>query len=138
MIGFVAAPNAVARNILLSVGASFVAAGFVSWAILRAKELTLSYSARGYRWRAILRAKELTMAIADWMREAPERRRERIIAEVVQSDEYRQVYDEGFRQGLVEGYLMGYEDRDKGKPRRPPSSRADRDGDGNGDGGASE
>ena len=52
---FVAAPNAVARNILLSVGASFVAAGFVSWAILQAKELT--------------------MAIADWIREATERRK---------------------------------------------------------------
>ena len=56
---------------------------------------------------AILQAKELTMAIADWIREATERRRERIIAEVVQSDEYR--------QGLVEGYLMGYDDADKGK-----------------------
>ena len=109
--GFVAAPNGVARNILLSVGASFVAAGFVSWAILQAKELM--------------------MAIADWIREATERRRERIIAEVVQSDEYRQKYAEGFRQGydeayrqryaegfhegLVEGYDMGYDDADKGK-----------------------
>ena len=90
-----AAPNVVGRNILLSIGASFVAAGFVSWAILQAKELM--------------------MAIADWVREATERRRERIIAEVVQSDEYRQRYAEGFRQGLVEGYDMGYDDADKGK-----------------------
>ena len=58
-LGFAAAPNAVARNILLSVGASFVAAGFVSWAILQAKELM--------------------MAIADWIRDATERRRERVI-----------------------------------------------------------
>ena len=43
---------------------------------------------------------ELTMAIADWIREATERRRQRIIAE-----------------GLHEGYLMGYEDADKGRPR---------------------
>ena len=48
VMGFAAAPNAVARNILLSVGVGFVAAGFFSWAILQAKELT--------------------MAIADWIR----------------------------------------------------------------------
>lgn len=40
------------------------------------------------------------MAIADWVREATERRRQRIIAE-----------------GLREGYLMGYDDADKGRPR---------------------
>ena len=109
--GFAVAPNGVARNILLSVGASFVAAGFVSWAILQAKELM--------------------MAIADWIREATERRRERL-------------RDEGRREGRIEGrggegYMMGYEDRDKGRPRRwPPMNGVNRDGDGNGDGGASE
>ena len=77
-----AAPNTVARNILLSIGASFVAAGFVSWAILQAKELT--------------------MAIADWIREATERRRQRL---------------------RREGYDMGYDDRDQGKPRRPTTER---------------
>ena len=65
-----------------------MAAGFVSWAILQAKELT--------------------MAIADWIREATERRRDRIIAEVVQSDEYRQRYAEGFRQGYDEAYRQRY------------------------------
>ena len=109
VIGFAAAPNAVARNILLSVGASFVAAGFVSWAILQAKELT--------------------MAIADWIREATERRRRRIIAEAVQSDEYRKGYAEGFHEGLVEGYDMGCDDADKGKPRRwPPTNGVNRGG----------
>ena len=88
-----AAPNAVARNILLSVGASFVAAGFVSWAILQAKDLT--------------------MAIADWIRDANEKRRERL------RDEGRR---EGRIEGRGEGYLMGYEDRDKGKPPRPPTN----------------
>ena len=76
-----AAPNAVARNILLSVGASFVAAGFVSWAILQAKELT--------------------MAIADWIRDANEKRRQRL---------------------RDEGYDIGYDDGSKGKPRRRPST----------------
>lgn len=39
---------------------------------------------------------ELVMAIADWVREATERRRQRI---------------------LKEAYDMGYEDADKGRPR---------------------
>ena len=92
-----AAPNTVARNILLSIGASFVAAGFVSWAILQAKELT--------------------MAIADWIREATERRRQRL---------------------RREGYDMGYDDRDQGKPRRPTTDRISPNGSsGNGDNGAS-
>ena len=89
-----AAPNTVARNILLSIGASFVAAGFVSWAILQAKELT--------------------MAIADWIREATEKRRQRL---------------------RDEGYDMGYDDRDQGKPRRPTTERINRNG--NSDNGAS-
>lgn len=64
------------------------------------------------------------MAIADWIREATERRRQRVIEEVRSSEEYRQRYAEGFRQGydeeyhqgLVEGYDMGYDDADKGRP----------------------
>ena len=109
-----AAPNTVARNILLSIGASFVAAGFVSWAILQAKELT--------------------MAIADWIREATERRRQRL------RDEGRsQGLIEGIRQGRIEGrgegYDMGYDDRDQDKPRRRPTNGANPNG--NGDNGAS-
>ena len=90
-----ATPNTVARNILLSIGASFVAAGFVSWAILQAKELT--------------------MAIADWIREATEKRRQRL---------------------RDEGYDMGYDDRDQGKPRRRPSTNGT-NRNGEGDSGAS-
>ena len=88
-----AAPNTVARNILLSIGASFVAAGFVSWAILQAKELT--------------------MAIADWIRDATEKRRRRIASEARR-----------------EGYLLGYQDRDKGKPMQPPTNGASPNGSG--------
>ena len=94
-----ATPNTVARNILLSIGASFVAAGFVSWAILQAKDLT--------------------MAIADWIREATERRRQRL------RDEGR---SEGLIEGRGEGYDMGYDDRDQGKPRRPTTDRINRNG----------
>ena len=93
-----ATPNTVARNILLSIGASFVAAGFVSWAILQAKELT--------------------MAIADWIRDANEKRKQ-------------QLRDEG----RIEGYDMGYDDGAEGKPRRPPTNGTNRNG--SGDNGAS-
>ena len=95
-----AAPNTVARNILLSIGASFVAAGFVSWAILQAKELT--------------------MAIADWIRDANEKRKQ-------------QLRDEGRIKGRIEGrregYLMGYDDGTEGKPSRPPTNGVNPDGD---------
>ena len=45
------------------------------------------------------------MAIADWIREATERRRERL-------------RDEGRREGRreAEAYNMGYDDADKGRP----------------------
>ena len=46
----------------------------------------------------------LVMAIADWIREATERRRQRLRRE-------------GRIKGLSEGYLMGYDDADKGRPR---------------------
>ena len=104
-LGFAAAPNAVARNILLSVGASFVAAGFVSWAILQAKELT--------------------MAIADWIRDANEKRKRELVAEALERGR-----SEGRIEGRGEGYLMGYEDRDKGKPPRPPTNGTSPNGDG--------
>ena len=108
-----AAPNMVARNILLSIGASFVAAGFVSWAILQAKELT--------------------MAIADWIRDANEKRRRELVAEALERGR-REGRIEGHNEGLIEGrgegYDMGYDDRDMGKPRRPPTNGANPNGGG--------
>ena len=53
------------------------------------------------------------MAIADWIREATERRRERITSDA-----------------LNRGYLMGYEDRDKDKPLILPTDRINHNGDG--------
>ena len=49
------------------------------------------------------------MAIADWIREATERRRQRIIAEAL---------ERGRREGRreAEAYNMGYDDADKGRP----------------------
>ena len=75
-------PDAVALNILLGIGASFIAAGFVAWGLLQIKELI--------------------MAIADWIREATEKRRQRIRAE---------------------GYRRGYQDASQGKPPEVPSDR---------------
>ena len=105
-----ATPNTVARNILLSIGASFVAAGFVSWAILQAKELT--------------------MAIADWIRDANEKRKRELVAEALERGRR-----EGRREMRREIYMMGYEDRDKGKPPQPPTNGANRND--SGDNGAS-
>ena len=108
-----AAPNAVARNILLSIGASFVAAGFVSWAILQAKELT--------------------MAIADWIRDANEKRKRELVAEALERGRREgriEGRDEGLIEGRGEGYDMGYDDRDMGKPRRRPTNGANPNGNG--------
>ena len=74
-----AAPNQAALNITLGIGASFVASGFIAWGLLQAKELI--------------------MAIADWIREATARRRERLIQQA---------------------YEQGYADAQQGKPKRPP------------------
>ena len=79
-------PDALALSLLLGIGASFVAAGFVSWNIVQIKELT--------------------MAIADWIREATEKRRRRILEE-----------------GRAEGYQLGYDDAQQGKPRRPATGK---------------
>ena len=102
-----ATPNTVARNILLSIGASFVAAGFVSWAILQAKELT--------------------MAIADWIRDANEKRKRELVADALERGR-REGRIEGHNEGLIEGrgegYLMGYEDATEGKPLQPPTNGA--------------
>ena len=114
-----ATPNTVARNILLSIGASFVAAGFVSWAILQAKELT--------------------MAIADWIRDANEKRKRELVAEALERGRREgriEGRDEGLIEGRGEGYLMGYEDATEGKPLQPPTNGANPNG--NSDNGASE
>lgn len=50
-------PSEVARNVVLGIGASFAASGFIAWGLLQIKELM--------------------MPIGDWIREANERRRER-------------------------------------------------------------
>ena len=87
-----ATPNQEARNIILGIGASFVASGFIAWGLLQAKELI--------------------MAIADWIRDATARRRERLI-------------QQGIQQGRQEGYAQGYADAQQGKPKQPPDDNPD-------------
>ncbi len=95
-----APPNEVARNIVLGIGASFVASGFISWGLLQAKEMAMS--------------------IADWIRDATERRRERWRQEG--REEGIQVgRREGIQEGREEGYSLGYSDSQEGKPPQPPA-----------------
>ena len=79
-----------ARNIVLGIGASFVASGFISWALLQAKELI--------------------MAIADWIRQDAARRRAA----------HAERQERLIQQGRQEGYVQGYEDAQQGKPKQPP------------------
>ena len=104
--------NSVIRNIVLSIGASFIAAGFVAWGLLHAKEML--------------------MAIADWIREATEKRRQRIRDEARQQglqEGRKKGREEGYAQGradgLTEGYDKGYGDSEKGTPRNPPEPEPD-------------
>ena len=92
-----ATPNTVAQNIVISIGTGFVAAGFIAWSILQAKELT--------------------MAIADWIRDRTERNRQLLIQQGLQ-----QGRQQGRLEGRLEGYSMGYEDATKGKPPQPPKN----------------
>ena len=89
-----AGPNQVARNILLGIGASFVASGFIAWGLLQLKELTMS--------------------IADWIRESTASKRER------REQELREARQEALQEGLREGYSQGYADAREGKPMQPP------------------
>ena len=70
--------DAVAFSVMLAIGASFVAAGFVAWSLLQVKEITIP--------------------IGDWIREANERRRQRI-------------REEGRQQGQIEGLKQALRDR---------------------------
>ena len=115
-----AGPNQVARNILLGIGASFVASGFISWGLLQIKELI--------------------MAIADWIRASTARRRERWEREARErleselrearerlESELREARErleselrEAREEALREGYSQGYADAREGRPMQPP------------------
>ena len=70
-----ATPNTTGLNIVLGIGSSFVAAGFIAWGLLQIKELAMS--------------------IANWINDRRARNRAKLIA---------QGYDQGFGQGYGQGY----------------------------------
>ncbi len=82
------APAEMALNILLGIGASFVASGFIAWAILQAKELIMS--------------------MADWIREATERRRQRLLDRGIEIGTERGI-EQGIQQGIEKGIEQGIE-----------------------------
>ena len=88
-------PNAIARNILLGVSASFVTSGFISWGTLQLKEMLMS--------------------IADWLKAINERNRQKLLDEGA-----RRGLEQG-REALRQGYEMGYRDASEGKPKNPPT-----------------
>ena len=83
-----ATPNVVARGIVVGVGASFVASGFVAWGILQAKELI--------------------MAVADLIRDFAEKRNQKIEARI--ADETRKAREAGIEAGREVGYEQGSQD----------------------------
>ena len=101
-------PDAVAFSILLAIGASFVAAGFVAWS-----------------W---LQVKEITMPIGDWIREANERRRQRLRdegREEGRAEGRKEGHAAGFAEGHAQGYQIGYADGAQGQPTQELSDDSD-------------
>ena len=90
-------PDMIALNIILGIGASFVASGFISWDLVQIKEVS--------------------MAVADWIREHNVRKQAR------NRERWR---EEGRAEGRVEGYYIGYTDGKEGNPQRPPSGNAEK------------
>ena len=101
----------VARNIVLGIGGSFIASGFIAWGLLQAKELIMS--------------------LGDWIREATERRRKRWREEVLEegreegrAEGVEEGRAEGRAEGIEEGIRLGYaralENSQEGKPPQPP------------------
>ena len=90
-----ATPNVVARSIVVGIGASFVASGFVAWGILQAKELIMAVAdlirdfaeKRKQKWEA-----EAEERRQKWEEEAEKRRQMR-------ADEARRAREAGYEQG---------------------------------------
>ena len=101
-------PDAVAFSILLAIGASFVAAGFVAWSLLQVKEIA--------------------MPIGDWIREATEKRRQRLRdegREEGRKEGRKEGHAAGFAEGRAQGYQIGYADGAQGQPRQDLSDNSE-------------
>ena len=110
-----ATPDELMLNILLGIGASFVAAGFASWELLQIKELIMSI-AYWIKERNARNARKLELMRAQARKEGLESGLEQGRVEG---------RTEGLTEGRVEGYYIGYSDGQEGNPQRPPSGNAD-------------
>ncbi len=100
-----ASTSEAARNIIVGIGASFVASGFIAWGLMQIKEIP--------------------MLIADWLRGVNERRRERWV------ELGRQLgREEGREEALREIYGPGYSDSQEGNRPQPPDADNANDADG--------
>ena len=94
-------PNQMARNILLGIGASFVASGFIAWGLLQLKELI--------------------MAIADWIRQHTAKSVERRVEEALEK-RLPEALEKRLGEVRREAYRKGYADAQEGKPEQPPGN----------------
>ena len=97
------APGETAGGIVLGIGGSFVASGFIAWGLLQCKELIMS--------------------IAYWIKRRNAKNRAELIAQGVERG-IEQGIERGIEQGIERGYEMGYEDAQSGRPRRAAASDA--------------
>ena len=115
-----------ARNIALGIGASFVASGFIAWGVLQVKEVPV--------------------LIADWIRDATEKRRKRWREEGREEgieEGIEQGREEGRKEGIEQGRKEGreetlreiygpdYLDYQEGSRPQPPDADNVNGGDGN-------
>ena len=109
-------PNETARNLLVGVSASFVASGFLAWAILQTKDVIMAIGdlirARADRIRQRIREEAMQEGKREGKREGIQQGIQQGIQEGIQ---------EGLRLGREEGYQLGYRDAQEGKPSKPPS-----------------
>ena len=99
-------PDLLALSILLGIGASFVASGFIAWDLVQIKEVT--------------------MAVADWIREATEKRRQRIRDEG-REEGLKQALRERVPQAREEGRQQGREEMRREMLAQSPIENADDD-----------
>ena len=91
-------PNETGRNILLGIGASFVASGFAGWGILQIKEFFMS--------------------IADWLKTINEKNREKLRQEGAKR---------GLEQGYEQGYRDASEGKPMQPPTQTNGSNSAHD-----------
>ena len=126
-----AAAGVVARNVVLGIGGSFVASGFIAWGMLQAKEMMMSMSGwirdaterRRERWRQE-REEAVAVAVAEARRESEEEARRQVAEARRESEEEarRQVAEarREAEEARRQAYIQGYADSREGKPEHPP------------------